>query len=108
MPSVMAITCSLKIWLLCSSEVVKDTWCYTVNWINCILNLIALLIVYSLGRSFGYCWKHRSLCRIALWGYLWYAWFLLIRVDRAEVLGTAILYVLIVLVVTAFYAKDLK
>lgn len=105
-PSLAAISCSAKIWLLCNSEATKDNFLYAVNWINCVLSAITLYVVYCLGVTFGYCWKHRSLCRIAWWGYAWYAWFLIIKVSKEDVLNTATLYVTVVLIITVFYRED--
>ena len=107
MPSILALTCSVKIMLLTSSPVEKDAWLYAVNWINWVLSLIVLGAFYCLGKCFGYCWKHQSLCRLTMWGYLYYAFFLVVQVPKSETLPLAYMYVAAVMIYTILY-KELK
>ena len=104
-PTVLALTCSVKILLLTMSQAEKDVCLYAVNYINLALNIAILLAVFILGRCFGYCWKHRSLCRVTFWGYLYYGYFLVARVPKEDVFGITIFYVVAVVIFTLLYRE---
>lgn len=87
------------------SDANKDQCLYAVNWINLALSLVVLAAFYCLGKAFGYCWKHRSLCRITFWGLMFYAFFLIVRVPKDEVLPLTYMYVLIVIIFTLLYRE---
>lgn len=104
-PSVLALTCSVKILLNCLSSAEKDAYLLAINWVNSILSLFILGAVYVLGKCYGYCWKHRSLCKMALWGYVYYIFFLTFQIPRDEVLYISILYVAFVIASTLLYTE---
>lgn len=104
-PSILALTCSVKIWMLTMCDHDKCQWLYLVNWINVVFNLIILGVVYVMGRFYGFCWKHRSLCRFALWGYIYYIFFLIDRTPKSFTMPLALMYVAIVLVFSALYKR---
>lgn len=104
-PSVLALTCSIKIFLWVLSKSGGDYFSYSLNWINWGLNILCLLAFYSLGKAFGYCWKHRSLCRVAMWGYIYYGVFLLSNAPKSEVVNITIFYVCVVAFCTILYRE---
>ncbi len=108
MPSILALTCAIKIWCLTMSDVQKDGWLYAVNYINVFYDMIGLGGIYCAGRFFGFCWKHRSLCRMALFGYLYYIAFLVFGVDRAEIRLISLVYMIGVIITTLMYARKWK
>ena len=107
MPSILALVCSVKIMLLTASDIYKDTYMYVVHWINWFFSLTVLAGIYCLGRALGYCWKHQSLCRLTLWGFIYYAYFLVMQVPKSETRPLTYIYVAAVLIYTMLY-KELK
>lgn len=106
MPSVLALTCAIKIWCLTMSEAQKDAWLYAVNYINVFYDLIGLGGIFCCGRFLGFCWKHRSLCRMALFGYLYYIAFLVFGINRSEIRLIALVYMIMVIITTILYARQ--
>ena len=106
-PTVLALTCSVKIWMLTMHDGDKDAWLYGVNWINWVLQVVTVGVFYCMGRYFGFCWKHRSLCRLALWGCIYYATFLISGVAKTDIRPLTMAYVILVLGVALMY-KEVK
>ena len=104
-PSILAITCSAKILLLSLSTHAGSPYLYGVNWINWCLNVMALVVFYCMGEYFGFCWKHRSLCRIAGWGYAYYGSFLMFGVPPTTFRPVAVMYAVLVMVLTLIYKE---
>lgn len=101
-PSIMAITCCLKIHLL-SHSIHKDNFELSVNVINWLLNLFFLGMFYIAGKYFHYCWKHQSLCRIALWGYVYYIVFIVLKTPHEVIHPLSLWYLCFVIVTTISY-----
>lgn len=96
-PALMAIVCSIKLFVYYLGH-------YTiVHYINVFLNIFIVGGIYTLGRTFGYCWKHRSLCRTAFWGYVVYAVALAAGVSDKDLLIPAALYIILVLIMALLY-----
>lgn len=104
-PVILAITCAAKIFILSNNDSPKSAEELLVNWINLALNAFFLIVFYSAGRYFHFCWKHKSLCRIAGWGYAYYAVFLLSGAPHDAVLPLTTFYLLLVLFLTPFYRE---
>lgn len=106
-PSVLALTCSAKIFFLTMNDTARSIWELGVNWVNWILNFAMLFAFYCMGKYFGFCWKHASLCRVAFWGYVYYAVFLLFGIPIETLKPLSILYVVMVITLTLIY-KEVK
>lgn len=104
-PSIMALTCCLKIHLLAHDPTLTHQCEYVVHWINWVLNLFFLGMFYTAGKYFHYCWKHQSLCRITLAGYIYYPIFLILQVPNEEIRYITWWYVFFVSIVTLLYKK---
>lgn len=105
-PSTLCLTGCTKI-LLLSYASTKNIQEIIVNWINVGIDLVLLGFLYVAGRYFNYCWKHHSLCRLALWGYIYYMSFLALNAPKELVRPITIWYVIFTLVVTlSYYLED--
>lgn len=104
-PVVLSITTSLKIFLICLDDEFDTAYSISVNWINLLLNVAILSVFYAMGRYFGYCWKHRSLCRTCMFGYAFYAMCMITRPPKTEALPLAVIYVIVVLTMACLYKK---
>lgn len=104
-PAFLSLTCSVKILLLTAGETDKTVLEWAVNWINWVMNVLAVLFFCCCGRYLGYCWKHRSLCRTALWGLMYYASFLLFQPPHEAMLPIVIMYMITVVVMTILYKE---
>lgn len=101
-PSIVALTCSIKIFLITYS-VPGDTFSYTVSLINLLIFVLLIGVLYCEGKFFHYCWKHRSLCRVALWGCIFYLDLLLCLPPPEEVRAITILYLIGTICITIWY-----
>lgn len=104
-PSILALTCSAKIFFLSLNDTPRSVWEAGVNWINCILNIAALFVFYCMGKYFAFCWKHTSLCRVAMWGYIYYAVFLLFGIPMETLKPLSLLYMIMVIALTSIYSE---
>lgn len=104
-PTALALTCAVKICLLTQNDIEKNGWLWAVNGINLIANMTALLFFYCCGKYFGYCWKHSSLCRLAMWGYIYYGAFALLKSEHDLIEPITVFYALMVIVLTLCYKE---
>lgn len=104
-PSIMALTCCLK--LFCESIDGASTSSYEniTHSINIILNLFIIGMFYITGIYFHYCWKHQSLCRIATWGYVFYTFFIIFKPSQEITLVLTSWYLIFTFIVTLGYKK---
>lgn len=102
-PSIQAFACSLKLFIISYRITECDPFEYTVHWINLILNLIFIWFVYCQGATLGYCWKHRSLCYNAAWGYAYYGAFLLFGTPGYVTRLLTVYYVLMTICMLVLY-----
>ena len=102
-PSIMALTCCLK--LFCESIDGASTSLYEdmTHSINLILDFFIIGMFYITGRYFHYCWKHQSLCRIATWGYIFYTFFLIFKPSQEITLILTSWYLIFTFIVTLGY-----
>lgn len=103
-PSLMALTCCLKIFLWTHVTYI-DTGIIIMNIINLILNILIVFMLYCSGVYFGYCWKHKSLCRLAMWGYIYYPLFIIFEVPNNELYALTAFYVIYVVIIQMIYNK---
>lgn len=104
LPAILAITCSVKILILSTHDL--NQYCYSVlcvNLINVILELFIVGGIYVLGKTLNFCWKHRSLCRTATWGYIYYIIFILFKVQAIYIIPLTIFYVCLVIIMVICY-----
>jgi len=100
-PSMMALTCCIKIHLL--SNQITESNEQIVHYINLFMDLGYLGMFYIAGKYFNYCWKHQSLCRIAMWGYIYYFIFEICNTPHVIIHPLAIWYVIFVVIITILY-----
>lgn len=102
-PALLAITCGLKIHLSLyeSHPHFGDIF---IHWVNWLLNLSLLVMFYAAGKYFHFCWKHRSLCRIALYGYLFYATVLIFNLSNIYIDILSVTYMWLVLIISGLYS----
>lgn len=98
-PAIMALTCCFKIFLF---EYTGDKP-NIINWINVLLNIFIVLIFYLEGVVFRFCWKHRSLCRTALWGYVFYIGFMIFDPPGWFTIPLCIFYIILVIIMSITY-----
>jgi len=102
-PGIMALSCSLKIFILGLGISKLFTTNIIVNIINLTIDVFIVLGVYFLGKTFNYCWKHQSLCRAALIGYLNYGIFIIFKPSSGVFLLLTVAYVALILIMGAVY-----
>lgn len=105
-PSIMVLTCCFKILILSLSDTIIGPEEIIVNIINVILNILLTIMFYIMGKYFGYCWKHRSLCRTALYGYIGYILLIILNINNILVTQICLVYVMIVIIMTIIYSKN--
>lgn len=101
-PTLMALSCSIKCRLLGLPDTPERL---VVNLINVVLDLALLGVFWIEGKAMGFCWKHEFICRLALYGYLYFLFSLVI--GKMSV-GVEYVYIGIILgtQITIFHEKD--
>ena len=104
-PATLTLVYCAKIFLLSINQDNRSKEEIIVNWINWGIGLLLTLFFYAIGKYFGYCWKHRSLCRTALWGLAYYFVFMVCDPPREAIMPIVWMYVTTVLVFTYLYRE---
>lgn len=103
-PSIMALSCCLKLMFLDLSNH-SHTWqLLVVNLINLLLNVAITYWVFSLGRAFGFCWKHRVLCKAAYIGYFMFLMFVVLKVDKGVAFPIVLSYASVISTMTITFS----
>lgn len=102
-PVLLGLTCSAKIILLSHGEAIMSPSEMILHFLNLLLDLSLLCSFYIQGKTFGFCWKHQSLCRTAAWGYLYYFMFFSFGVPMDYIRETAYLFGAIMIVMCLVY-----
>lgn len=104
-PSIMALTCCLKLFFDSKDLSGSSIWEDMTHIINLILDYFIIGMFYIAGKCFNFCWKHESLCRIAAWGYLYYTLFLSLNTKQEIMVILTSWYLIFTIVITLLYKK---
>lgn len=102
-PAMMSLILALKILVVSYDEVERSLIDKILGSLNCLLNLGYVGIFWVEGKTLGYCWKHQSLCKLSLWGLLFYFLILINDVSRDLLNSLAIIYFIAVLCILILY-----
>lgn len=103
MPSVMVLSCCLKLLFLDLSNHTHTTELLVVNSINLLLNFLITFWVFCLGKTFDFCWKHRLLCKLAYLGYFMFLIFMIFNINKVIVFPIILGYAILVIFVTTLF-----
>lgn len=104
-PSIMALTCCLKLFFESVGGITTGIYEDIIHYINVILCWFIIWLFYITGLYFNFCWKHQSLCRITAWGYLFYLMFLISKPSQLITIILTSWFLIFTLLVTLSYKK---
>lgn len=104
-PSIMALTCCLKLFFEAIDGTSTGMYEDITHGINIVLNFFVIGMFYITGKYFHYCWKHQSLCRIAIWGYVFYTFILIFKPQQEMTIILTTWYLIFTIITTLGYKK---
>ena len=107
LPALFAIVTACKILLLNVHSIENMSYIEPVHWLNLVLSTIGIGTTYCAGRCLGFCWKHRSLCRLAIYGIIFYIGVLIFAVPASAVTYICYAYMIFTTIIIVVY-NELK
>ena len=105
LPALFALITACKILLLNVNSIENMSYIEPVHWLNLLLSAIGIGTTYCAGRCLGFCWKHRSLCRIAIYGMIFYIGVLIFAVPASAVSYVCYAYMIITIITVLLYGE---
>lgn len=102
-PSIMALSCCLKLVFLDLSDHTHTIPLLIVNLINTLLNAAITYWAYCLGKTFNLCWMHRLLCVSAYVGYFLFLILVMFNVAKNEALPVIVVYAFFIILMNIFF-----
>lgn len=97
-PAIIAITCCIKLYLIPFGHELA-----LLHIVNIVLNVYLIFMFYIAGKYLKYCWRHRSLCRISLWGIVYCTAFIIFDTPNEAATPLIIYYIIFVLIILIGY-----
>lgn len=105
LPALFALITACKILLLNVNSIENMSYVEPVHWLNLLLSAIGIGTTYCAGRCLGFCWKHRSLCRMAIYGMIFYIIVLIFAVPASAVSYVCYAYMIITIITVLLYGE---
>lgn len=105
LPALFALITACKILLLNVNSIENMSYVEPVHWLNLLLSAIGIGTTYCAGRCSGFCWKHRSLCRMAIYGMIFYIIVLIFAVPASAVSYICYAYMIITIITVLLYGE---